>query len=35
MSVEIPKPERKTAKFKDFKEILQDCVDNKCFMIWR
>ena len=23
------------AKFKDFKEILQDCVDNKCFMIWR
>lgn len=22
------------AKFKDFKEILQDCVDNKCFMIW-
>ena len=25
----------KPAKFKDFKEILQDCVDNKCFMIWR
>lgn len=24
----------KPAKFKDFKEILQDCVDNKCFMIW-
>lgn len=23
------------AKFKDFKEILQDCVDNKCFMVWR
>lgn len=23
------------AKFKDFKEILEDCVDNKCFMIWR
>lgn len=23
------------AKFKDFKKILQDCVDNKCFMIWR
>lgn len=23
------------AKFKDFKEILQNCVDNKCFMIWR
>ena len=23
------------AKVKDFKEILQDCVDNKCFMIWR
>ena len=23
------------AKFKDFKEILQDCVDNKSFMIWR
>ena len=23
------------AKFKNFKEILQDCVDNKCFMIWR
>ena len=22
------------AKFKDFKEILQDCVDNKCFMVW-
>ena len=23
------------AKFKDFKEILQDCVDNKCFMVWK
>ena len=23
------------AKFKDFKEILQDCVENKCFMIWK
>lgn len=22
------------AKFKNFKEILQDCVDNKCFMVW-
>lgn len=22
------------AKFKDFKEILQDCVENKCFMVW-
>jgi len=22
------------AKFRDFKEILQDCVDNKCFMTW-
>ena len=22
-------------KFKDFKEILQECEDNKCFMIWR
>lgn len=22
------------AKFKDFKEILQDCVENKCDMVW-
>jgi hypothetical protein len=22
------------ARFKDFKEILKDCVDNKCFMVW-
>lgn len=20
--------------FKDFKAILQDCIDNKCFMVW-
>lgn len=22
------------ARFKDFKGILKDCVDNKCFMVW-
>lgn len=22
------------AKFKDFKELVKDCVDNKCFMEW-